>query len=486
MFKPLLKFNHSFSSYFLLTLTLLLGIIGSTMAFSLDLKEQWPLIMVFLTLAGLFLLAAFNLQLAFLISLILLPGFFALDNLTIISKTYDISFEQNSYFSLVDIRLLGFLITLILAILFLVKKRPDFFSAPLSRVMTSFVTFICISAFWSIGQETKFIQVSFFLLLALLYFIAYFSVKNLKSFYYLIGFIAFISIPALLMAYYQLLGGWLYEYSDLDIKRITGPFEKPNQFGSLLLITSALSIILLTALKEKMTRFYKNSLWLYLFFAFPIFILTFSRSAWIGLVVFLLIFASQKKQLLFTTLVVGFIALIGMLSVDVTNERIRGIFQRSMFDSVYAREEVWQLSFAKFKQAPLIGYGAGSFTEVIRDAKESGGGTDNPHNDLVFFSVETGIIGVIGFIWLTLGFYYYLIKSHLLIRKQKTASENGFLQIISLGMIALMVTISTISFVESYYEGNFLYLIFWPLIGNWLAAANYQINRSTSHLAKAD
>lgn len=476
MFKFLFKFDRSLGSYFLLALALFFSAIGSIMTFSLDIKEQWPLIFVILTLAGLFFLAAFNLRIAFLISLILLPGFFALDNLAIISRTYDISFEQNSYFSLMDTRLLGFLITLILALIFLIKKRPHFFSAPLSKVMTLFVSFICLSAFWSIGQQTKFIQLAFFLLLALLYFIAYFSVKNLKSFYSIIGFIIFISVPSLLMAYYQLLGGWLYEYSDLDIKRITGPFEKPNQFGSLLLITSALSITLLIALKERMPRFYKNILWLYLIFTAPIFILTFSRSAWIGLVVFFLIFASQKKQLLFTTAIFGILALIGMLSFDVTNERIQGIFQRNMFDSMYAREEVWRLSFEKLKQKPFLGYGAGSFSEVIRDAKESGSGTDNPHNDLVFFSIEIGIIGAIGFIWLTIGFYYYLIKSHLKI-KQKTALKNGYLQIISLGIIALMVTISTISVVESYYEGNFLYLIFWPLLGSWLATANYKLSQ---------
>ena len=139
-----------------------------------------------------------------------------------------------------------------------------------------------------------------------------------------------------------------------------------------------------------------------------------------------------------------------------------------MFDSMYARENIWYLSRRKFLEKPFFGYGAGSFPKIINDAKESANGTENPHNDLVFFSVENGLLGVVLYLVLIFSFYYQIIKTHLQITSSRSPNKASYL-IISWGAIALLVSLTIISTVESYYEGNFIHLFTWSLLAGWLA-----------------
>ncbi len=441
--------------------------------FSTDYKLIMDTIFIDAILIGVFLVALLKIDYAFFVSLLLLPVFFLLQNLSIISQVYQSQASLSFSFYAIDPRVIGFSLITLFSGLILWKKRASLKTVPNVKTIFLVLGYFCLSVLWSQGDD-KYIQLSFYFVLFSLFLTTNILVQNIKSFYRLVSFLIALSLPAILLPYYQIFGGIFYEYSDLDIKRVSGPFDSPNLLGSFLLITIASAIILLFHFQKQKIKKYTWLLLSYLFLAVPIFFMTFSRSAWLGFIIFLGIFSLQKKKLIIVGIFLTLLLIPLLLAFEPTKNRIEGFTNHTMFDSMYARENIWYLSRRKFLEKPFFGYGAGSFPKVINDAKESANGTENPHNDLVFFSVENGLLGVILYLVLIFGFYYQIIKTHLKIKSGKNSDNNSYL-IISWGAIAILVAMTVISTVESYYEGNFIHLFTWSLLAGWLAVNNKQL-----------
>ncbi len=444
-----------------------------TSLFSTDYKLIVDTIFIDAILIGVFLVALLRIDYAFFVSLLLLPVFFLLQNLSIISQVYQSQASLSFSFYAIDPRVIGFSLITLFSGLILWKKRASLKTVPNVKTFFLVLGYFCLSVLWSQGDD-KYIQLSFYFVLFSLFLTTNILVQNIKSFYRLVSFLIALSLPAILLSYYQIFGGIFYEYSDLDIKRVSGPFDSPNLLGNFLLITIASAIILLFHFQKQKIKKYTWLLLSYLFLAVPIFFMTFSRSAWLGFIIFLGIFSLQKKKLIIVGIFLTLLLIPLLLAFEPTKNRIEGFTNHTMFDSMYARENIWYLSKRKFLEKPFFGYGAGSFPEVINDAKESANGTENPHNDLVFFSVENGLLGVILYLVLIFGFYYQIIKTHLKIKSGKNSDNNSYL-IISWGVIAILVAMTVISTVESYYEGNFIHLFTWSLLAGWLAVNNKQL-----------
>ena len=438
--------------------------------FSTDYKLIMDTIFIDAILIGVFLVALLKIDYAFFVSLLLLPVFFLLQNLSVISQVYQSQTSLSFSFYAIDPRIIGFSLITLFSGLILWKKRAKLKIIPNAKIILLTLGYFCLSVLWSQGND-KYIQLSFYLVLLFLFLTTYTLIKNIRSFYRLVAFLITLSLPAILLSYYQIFGGIFYEYSDLDIKRVSGPFDSPNLLGSFLLITIASAIILLFHFQKQNIKKYTWLLLSYLFLAMPIFIMTFSRSAWLGFIIFLGIFSLQKKKLITVGIFLTVLLIPLLLTFEPIKNRIEGFTNHTMFDSMYARENIWYLSRRKFLEKPFFGYGAGSFPEVINDAKESANGTENPHDDLVFFSVENGLLGVILYLVLIFGFYYQIIKTHLQITSSRNPNKVSYL-IISWGAIALLVSLTVISTVESYYEGNFIHLFTWSLLAGWLAVNN--------------
>ncbi len=444
-----------------------------TSLFSTDYKMIMDTILIDAILIGIFLVALIKIDYSFFMSLLLLPVFFLLQNLSVISQVYQSQTNLSFSFYAIDPRIIGFSLIILFSGLILWQEKAKLKTTTGAKILFLTLGYFCLSVLWSQGDD-KYIQLSFYLVLLFLFLTTYTLVKNIKSLYRLVTFIITLSLPAVLLSYYQIFGGIFYEYSDLDIKRVSGPFDSPNLLGSFLLITIASAIILLFHFQKQNIKKYTWLLLSYLFLTMPIFIMTFSRSAWLGFIIFLGIFSLQKKRLIIVGIFLTLLLIPLLLAFEPTKNRIEGFTNHTMFDSMYARENIWYLSKRKFLEKPFFGYGAGSFPEVINDAKESANGTENPHNDLVFFAVETGLLGVILYLVLIFNFYFQIIKTHLKIKSGKNPDKDSHL-IISWGAIALLVSLTVISTVESYYEGNFIHLFTWSLLAGWLAVNNKQL-----------
>jgi len=359
-----------------------MGALGSHLIYSLfttDPKLILDTVLIDLILMGVFLLALIKINYAFFASLLLLPFFFFLENLTVISQVYQSQTSLGFSFYAIDPRIIGFTLTTFFALLLIQQKRKSFKKifnqSYFLKIVLLTISYFLLTTFWSIDDLNKYVQLSFYILLVSLFLLTYLSIKNIKSLYHLGFFVIALSLPAILLSYYQIFGGIFYEYADLDLKRVSGPFDSPNLLGSFLLIGLALSLILLFHFYKRNIHHYNSWLISYLVITVPIFIMTFSRSAWLGLIIFLGIFSLQKKRFVLIGMLIFILLLPGLLMFEPTRTRIDGFSEHTMFDSMYARKNIWHLSSRKFLEHPFFGSGAGSFSEVINDAKESANGT---------------------------------------------------------------------------------------------------------------
>ncbi len=477
MLKKIQKENSFLKILFIGTSTSLV-IHLSYLLLSSDPKLNLTIIILDFILSSVFIVAVYKLNYGFLFSLFLLPIFFLIENLTILDKTYTHQSSLSFSFYNIDPRIIGFLLTSLFALLILRTKKICSSLSLLNNIILLTIGYLSFSVFWSIGSD-KYLQISFYLLLLSLFLLTQASLKKIKDFYKLAFFLIVLSLPAILISYYQIFSGLFYEYADVDIHRVSGPFDSPNLLGSLLLLTISLSLILLSYLNQIKETKYNLFLFAYLFSSLPIFIVTFSRSAWLGLVIFLGFFSLQKRKMFLAIILLFSILLSFMLMMEPTKERLSGFSEHTMFDSMYARKNIWRMSYKKFLAKPFWGYGAGSFATVINDAKESHNGTENPHNDLVFFSLEGGLMGLIAYLAIILSFYYYTLKHHYQLYKLSKKQPEIFypILIISWGILALLIAFSVISMVESYYEANFLHLFTWSLLSGWLTISNQKTKK---------
>jgi O-antigen ligase len=441
--------------------------------FSTNWQDQ-PVFFALVVISGiLFFIASIDLKKALGITLLFLPGFFLLDNFNEISTTFQIGSTSDLMQKLSsDAKSVGFLLCAIFSIAIITKQRKEIKNIPLFLTLPFSVLLLCVSFFWAPNQDLALAQVIFYIFLLCSYFIAFLFIKKPADFYVFIFILLGYATLTLILSYYQLFSGLLYLHEDSSITRLSGPFAQPNPFGNYLYLMISLTMICLFSLREKSGQI-KQYLLIFLVLAAPIFILTLSRSSWIALAVFLVVFFSkQKKKNIIIMFLLGTLVMLTLLMFDATKERIQGIYQHSMFDSVYARREVWSLAYKKFKSQPFLGYGAGNFQEIIKDAKETDSGTARAHNDIVFFAIEGGLLAIAGYAIFIAGFASQLIKAFRL-AKIKPKLEIKILQnnaqislnVIATGLIAIIVSVLVLGAAESHFEANIFQIFIWSLFG---------------------
>ena len=172
-------------------------------------------------------------------------------------------------------------------------------------------------------------------------------------------------------------------------------------------------------------------------------ILTLNRIHW-GIMIILLIGIGiiQERKLLITM-----IFLFGMLLLfsPSVSRRLDQIIHVS--ENLSDRDILWKGASMVWLNHPILGYGPGTFAEVfpihndLKDAKVGGW-----HNDYIQVSIESGILGLMSFVWLI-----YTIYSQVFIKLQRMKGNKEKKRI----LLALVAGMSTI-FISSMTGSGFL------------------------------
>ncbi|MHB8871078.1 MAG: O-antigen ligase family protein, partial [Candidatus Doudnabacteria bacterium] len=229
-------------------------------------------------------------------------------------------------------------------------------------------------------------------------------------------------------------------------KRILSVFEYPNAFALYLapLLTFLLPFVKQGALKNLV---YKIS------FALGIIalLLTLSRGGWIGFVaaagVYIMFFATKKERIAAFT---GFF-IAALIVLATPNLRYRVILPFMGEKSTVSRFSLWNTANKMIKDSPILGKGLYGFkTNYDKFNSDPNLPSINyPHNIFLNFWVETGLLGLISFLGLTIYFITRAIK------------QKGLLAI---STILFLTAIYFHGFADAPYFKNDLALIFWIIL----------------------
>ena len=312
------------------------------------------------------------------------------------------------------------------------------------------------------------------------YFLGYFFLGSKKSHLELLTVIVFSSIIPIIFAVSQLLmGDYLYE-GDSGLGRIRGSFPHSNTFGSYLFIVLTVMAVMFFSVKKKISENEKSAKHFLRFIPFGILflflILTYSRTAWIGFSLSLLAISLVRPYFRIPLVYLGSLGTALVLIYEKTRERILGIFESHMFDSMYGRREIWDMALFAAKKNPVFGYGIGTFEDIIKNVQGKETGNVYPHNDFIRFFLEGGILGIALYFLYMLGAIYYSVRSYLKYPKGEEAihflGKDFLVDFKMLGMIPMLLfaIMVPISLVEA-PSMDFVYQIFaWTMLGSWLGA----------------
>lgn len=165
--------------------------------------------------------------------------------------------------------------------------------------------------------------------------------------------------------------------------RLKASFSHPNNFSAYLAMVIPLSLL----------KCYEKKSWLY-FLMLPILlwamVLTYSRGAWVGLGAALTVFGIIKdKKMVLLLIVLLFVALLTF--PEVMTQRIKDIFDFKNI-TTQMRFESWKEGWSLFLQKPILGHGLKTFSTLLNEGYA--------HNCYLQILAETGILGLLSFLWL--------------------------------------------------------------------------------------
>lgn len=312
------------------------------------------------------------------------------------------------------------IIFLILALVFCDKRRLHSTRAMIYLIL--FIVSLLISGLWAAIKGLELGMILTGIMLFSQFVLAFMVASTYKSKTTLINIILLLSLPLLLTGIFQ--GFWGETAS-----RVFAFFGSPNILGSLSMITA---IVTLFAFLNKKRWYYL----VYEFLALVTLVLTFSRSAWLGLVAGIVVVLLIKNWKLVFITPLGFLALL----IPSVRQRLFAAASQEYLVDAALDGRTWSFNNAieVFKTSPILGTGPGTYggqtaiyynSPVYLRGMQNGyvalPYTDNQWSEIL---VQVGLVGVI----LIGGFFI----SHFVNNLRQYFKSGNYL---SLGIIAVTI-----------------------------------------------
>jgi len=283
---------------------------------------------------------------------------------------------------------------------------------------------------------------------------------------------------------FQHFAGWEFIHRHLgEGGRISSSLRQPNDFGAYLIIFIPVLFFLSvfsggkrTGMSEKPVASISLIARVAMFFFFIVSLaclgLTFSRGAWLAFVLSLFL-AGCKKLKFFIPCCILIVAFLGTVTLNL-KERSDGMSQyisrfmkaanqddrkaalQQFVDYDNNRMVYWRGTKRIVKDYPFFGTGLNTYSQIISRYKQNYGGY--PHNCYLQMTVETGLFGIMSFLWMLFVLFRNSLKGLRLIKDQvHWLLLFGFLT----GLLAFLIH----SFVDTNFYSTQLASLMWIIMG---------------------
>ncbi|HYC79809.1 MAG TPA: O-antigen ligase family protein [Candidatus Binatia bacterium] len=226
----------------------------------------------------------------------------------------------------------------------------------------------------------------------------------------------------------------------LEMKRITSIFEYPNALA--LYLAPLIAFFSILVLKGVKLAGKYSTLIMFIVMALAL-ILTYSRGAWLSIVVAAIVLAIQQSSR-FSIKKWGIAAaVILLIASPLLFTRVKSTFRDG---SSSERLELYKVAGQKIIESPILGNGLYGFRTTLENSDYSGEVLNYPHNIILNFWLETGLIGVLSFFLL-----FFLAMS----RYKKSSSA------LKVAAAFYLLTMVTHGMVDAPYFKNDLSVLFW-------------------------
>lgn len=316
--------------------------------------------------------------------------------------------------------------------------RSFFPSTPLNMPLAIFALVNAISTLNSVYFKTS--LMAFFgktVEYVTLYFVVVDTLNTKRRIKYVVSAII-ISISALAIdAGFQYFKGFdLFRHFSMGTDhRLRASFSNANDMSGWLVLFTPL-LILVSFFIEEIKLLKKIYLILLSFLAIICLVLGYSRGAFVGFfiaLVLVFIYKRKKKVSLtpFLILIILFIIL-----TPLKKEFYFNITSSHRVTSVLVRQDLWKRILAMIADYPLLGSGPSTYVPIIgRYSQDFHQDTSYPHNSYLHIAAEAGLAGLFAFIWI----FVTLFNAVYRILKETKSDDNIELVGLLAGLVAFLV-----------------------------------------------
>ena len=244
----------------------------------------------------------------------------------------------------------------------------------------------------------------------------------------------------------------------------TAGFHHANSLGGFLTLVVPLSLSLLFIKWKR--KFWSLVSFFFTFTALWSLGITYARMAWfsalVGIVV-LLNFLGKRKQSIFFVIILVCISLFYFLRPVTMMEKPR-LSMEGVQSAVQWRADIWADTIGMARKSPLLGHGVNTYMQVFQEYRRRPQrrlfSPTYAHNCYLQIAAETGLWGLICFLWIIVVFFEKAIKT---IRK-KCLVEQSHLRILLIGMLSGICGFLTHSFFDTnFYSLQLSALLWWAM-----------------------
>ncbi len=413
---------------------------------------------------------AFGLGIFFLVLTVLFLGAFGLKNflfLLILLRICVDAFHRNMSISLGQFNMislpsvLGVLI-LVLGGFYLVTRKIDIHKFPLVKPFGFFLLGCLLSLPFSQDLTPSLIEITELLSFIVLYVLVVDTLRSERDVKRMVKILVLSSFVPLSVGMVQVFSNFSLSLFSLEPHfRVSSTLTHPNAYAFYLVMIIVLSTSLFLQEKAQAKRTCLFALIGLLLFSL---IFTYTRGAWIGLVMAIFAMGVFKKRRL---LIFAPLALYGVVLIfPLISQRFESILNPDLFryDSLAWRLRLWGASFPHFLSRPIFGNGLGTFQYVAYQIDDWFAAA---HNDYLRMLVETGLIGFMGYVILILSMFKLSIKT----RRKAT---DSFQEYVTLGFLCFLIAYAAMSVADNLFNHGGIQWYFWAYAG--VVTAIYRLN----------